>query len=108
MRKSGLTGEQIFELDCRKQGLRPEREHRFSPTRRWRFDFAFPESKLAVEVEGGVWTAGRHTRGTGFSKDCEKYAEAAVLGWRVIRVTTEMVNDGSAINYTLRALGGTT
>ena len=60
-------------------------EHRFHPTRRWRFDFAFVAQRLAVEVEGGVWTGGRHTRGYGYAADCEKYNEATRLGWRVLR-----------------------
>jgi very-short-patch-repair endonuclease len=84
--------------------LRPEREYPFHPTRKWRFDFAWPDLKLAVEVEGQTWHAGRHTRGSGFEKDCEKYAEAAILGWRVIRVTADMVVDGRGIGFVRRLL----
>ena len=65
------------------------REYRFAPPRRWRFDYAFPQHKVAVEVEGGVWIRGRHTRGAGFVKDLEKYSEAAILGWAVIRVVPD-------------------
>lgn len=79
-------------------------EYRFDPRRRWRFDFAWPLLKVAAEVEGGSWTAGRHTRGSGFEADCEKYAEAAIAGWLVIRVTTEMVEDGRAVNFIERAI----
>lgn len=68
-------------------GLSPETEYRFDPKRRWRFDFAWPTHLLALEVEGAVWTNGRHTRGSGFIKDMEKYNRAAVLGWRVLRTT---------------------
>jgi very-short-patch-repair endonuclease len=82
----------------------PTLEYRFDPRRRWRFDFAFPLLKVAVEVEGGSWTAGRHTRGSGFEADCEKYAEAAIAGWLVIRVTTEMVEDGRAVAFVERAI----
>ena len=74
-------------------------EFRFHPTRRWRFDFAFERIKFAVEVEGGTWSGGRHTTGSGFEKDCEKYAEALMLGWKVLRVTGKMVRDGRAISY---------
>lgn len=64
----------------------PVCELKFHPTRRWRFDFAWPEAKLALESEGGSWTGGRHTRGHGFRNDCAKYSEASLLGWRVLRV----------------------
>jgi very-short-patch-repair endonuclease len=74
----------------------PEREFRFC-ARRWRFDFAWPTLKLAVEVEGGTWAGGRHTTGAGFEKDAEKYNEAVVLGWRVLRVTPNMIEDGRAL-----------
>ena len=60
-------------------------EHKFHETRKWRFDFAWPDQKLAVEVEGGAFSGGRHTRGIGFVKDCEKYNAAVLAGWRVLR-----------------------
>lgn len=63
------------------------REYRFDPSRRWRFDYAIPAHKIAIEVEGGVWTQGRHTRPAGFLGDMEKYNAAAVLGWRILRTT---------------------
>lgn len=67
----------------------PEKEHRFDKTRRWRFDFAYPKIKLAIEIEGAVWTQGRHTRGIGFIKDCEKYNAATLQGWKVLRYTCD-------------------
>lgn len=79
-------------------------EHRFAPPRRWRFDFAFPDEMLAVEVEGGTWVQGRHSRGSAFTADCIKYAEAMILGWRVLRVTGDMVSDGTAVELVRRAL----
>jgi len=63
----------------------PEREYRFDPERRWRFDFAWPGLKVAVEIEGGVWIRGRHVRPAGYLGDLEKYNRAVVLGWRVLR-----------------------
>ncbi len=76
-----------FERLLRSVGLpAPVREHRFHPVRRWRFDYAWPEQRVALEVDGGVWTGGRHTRGAGFIKDMEKLNAATVAGWRVVRV----------------------
>ena len=52
---------------------------------------------IVVEVEGGTWAKGRHTRGKGFENDCRKYNSAALLGYRVLRFTTNMVNSGEAL-----------
>lgn len=82
----------------------PEREHRFHPKRKWRLDFAWPDHGWALEVEGGTWVKGAHTRGKKFEMDCNKYAEAALAGWRVLRVTTDMVRRGEALAYVERAL----
>lgn len=91
-------GEDALAWQLRALGLAaPEREHRFDPSRRWRFDFAYPEQRIAIEVEGGSWVAGRHARGLGFEKDIEKYNAAAVAGWMVLRFTTAMVDDGRAL-----------
>ena len=75
----------------------PEREYPFAPPRKFRADFAWPDRRLLVEVEGGTWTRGRHTRPEGYAKDCEKYNTAALCGWRVLRFTGGMVSDGSAL-----------
>ena len=69
-------------------------EHRFHPTRRWRFDYCWPELKIAVEVHGGTYTNGRHTRGLGFTGDREKMNEAAICGWTVLEVTSAQVRSG--------------
>ena len=80
----------------------PEREYRFARKpdppvlrrrRRWRFDFAWPAGRVAVEVEGAVFARGRHTRGKGFTEDCWKYDTAEALGWSVLRVTAGMLRD---------------
>lgn len=63
----------------------PVAEYRFHEDRKWRFDFAFPEQKIAIEIEGGLWNQGRHNRPASMIKDMEKYNEAAILGWRVLR-----------------------
>lgn len=67
------------------------REYRFDPKRRWRFDFALPAKRVAFEMEGGIWSGGRHTRGAGFIADCEKYNTATLAGWRIIRVTAQAI-----------------
>ena len=84
---------------CVAAGLpEPVPEFRFAPPRKWRFDYAWPPEKVALEIEGGVWTQGRHTRGSGYIKDIEKYSEAAVRGWKVIRVTPDtLLTDGLAL-----------
>lgn len=101
--KVGSKGEEAFALHCRVDGLNPVRELAFHPKRRWRFDFAFPDQMVAVEIEGGV--NGRHQRIGGFVGDCYKYNAAVILGWRVLRFTTAMVLAGEAINTTRQALG---
>jgi hypothetical protein len=66
-------------------------EYRFHPTRRWRFDLAWPAVKVAVEMQGAVWTAGGHTRGVGYHNDRDKREAAEALGWRVFyRTATDM------------------
>lgn len=55
-------------------------------------------------VEGGTWQKGRHTSGEGYQNDCEKYAEAVLLGWTVIRATTQQVTSGTALKWVERAL----
>lgn len=95
-----------FDKQCDLAGLpRPQAEYRFHPTRKWRFDWAIlGPPLLAIEVEGGAWTGGRHTRGAGFEKDLEKYAEALVLGWRILRVTPKQIEDGTALTLVGRIL----
>lgn len=83
----------------------PERQFRFCETRRWRADFAYPSASLLIEVDGGAYVAGRHTRGAGFEADCEKASTAAALGYRVIRVTGRMVKSGMAVELIRQALG---
>ena len=84
----------------------PVMEYCFAPPRRWRFDLAWLDQRLAVEIDGGVWTQGRHTRGSGVVKDCEKFAHAAIHGWRVMRVVPQQVKNGQAIRWIEAALTG--
>jgi len=93
-------GEELFLAHLIRGGLEvPEQEHKFLDRRRFRFDFAWVERKIAVEIEGGVWVGGRHTRGGGYSRDLEKYNLATLHGWRVCRFTTQDVTTQKAIAF---------
>jgi very-short-patch-repair endonuclease len=97
--------ETLFALHVRAAKLpEPQREYRFDPSRRWKFDFAWPNWQVAVECEGGIWTHGRHTRGSGFEADCEKYNTATVQGWRVLRFTSGIIQSGAAIATLIEAV----
>lgn len=74
----------------------PEREHRFHSVRRWRFDFAWPRWRIALEVQGGIFTGGRHTRGAALLREHEKLNAAAIAGWRVLFATPRQVQNGEA------------
>jgi very-short-patch-repair endonuclease len=95
--KIGSEAEEALALQFRAMRIAVEREHEFHPQRKWRFDFAIPEKFIAIEIEGGIWKGGRHTRGSGFAADLEKYEEAQRLGWWVYRCSPEMVKNGRAI-----------
>jgi len=85
---------------------KPEREFTFHPTRKWRFDFAWPEHKVAAEIDGGTMgpVRGRHVSPEGFERDAEKFNVAQAEGWRVFRYTSRMVRTGSAIIHLAREL----
>lgn len=74
------------------------KEHKFHPTRKWRFDYAITAHKIAIEVEGGVWTGGRHTSPKGFLGDIEKYNAATVMGWRVLRTIPDELCTNATLN----------
>ncbi len=84
--------ERRFELLWRTlDGPKLESEFRFHPTRRWRADYAHIESRTLIELEGGVWVGGRHNRAAGFVADAEKYFEATMGGWRVVRLVNSQL-----------------
>ncbi len=85
----------------------PVGEHRFASPRLWRFDYAWKEQKVALEVEGGAWRGGRHTRGKGFTGDMEKYNRAVKLGWRVLRFTPDQLRNGEAFSELVEILEAT-
>lgn len=97
------VAEYLFQIQA--AGLEmPEFEFSFHDDRRWRADFAWPDRMLLAEYEGGIYTKGAHVRGKHFESDCEKYNEATLLGYRVLRFTHRMVHDGMALEMTERAL----
>lgn len=91
--------EDLFALHVRAEKLpMPIREYKAIPDRKFRFDFAWPDHKLLVEIHGGVYSQGRHTRGVGFTKDREKMRTAQKLGYTVYEYTTSDVTKGIAID----------
>src|SRR3990167_5526682 len=93
---SALTDRLVLQIRAA-QLPAPQREVRGCLDRRWRVDCAWDDLRLAVEVEGGTWIRGRHARGRGMRADCEKYNRVVLDGWTLLRVTTDMVRDGSAL-----------
>lgn len=98
MSKSGIETQLAFQIKayCLPG---PEREYRFHPERRWKFDFAWPWQKIAVECEGGGWQFGGHNRESGRKKDREKFNNATRLGWRVYHFDGEDVSRGKAVRW---------
>ena len=91
-RPRGSALENRFALLWRGLGGPPlEREFRFHPVRKWRADFAHLPSRTLMEIEGGIWVRGRHTTPKGFAADAEKYLEAALAGWRVLRLVDRQI-----------------
>ena len=104
-KKKKITVTDVFTAIC-KADLRVEcvKEYHFHPTRKWRFDYAIPQHKIAVEVEGGVWTGGRHVNPKGFLGDIEKYNTATLMGWRVFRTTPDDLYRLATINLLKNAI----
>lgn len=103
-----LTGETLvraFLLALDDAGIvRPEREVTFHRTRKWRFDFAWRAPKVALEMDGGVFSGGRHVRGQGFLDDMAKLNAATLLGWRVFRCTPDTLCDPATLHMVREAL----
>lgn len=82
-----------------------EQEFEFHPKRKWRADFHLVGKKILVEVEGAIWSGGRHTRGKGYIGDMEKYNAATMMGFQVIRFSTDQVKSGHAIQQIEKLVG---
>jgi very-short-patch-repair endonuclease len=89
-------GEETLSLHLRANGIDFVREYEFAKPRKYRADF-YILPNILIEVEGGTWSGGRHTRPSGYTDDCAKYNLATLLGFAVLRYTTEMVERGDAI-----------
>lgn len=99
----------FFTLLC-KSDLKMEcvKEYKFHETRKWRFDYAIPAHKIAIEVEGGVWTGGRHISPKGFLGDMEKYNTATIMGWRVLRTIPDELCTNATLNMIRETIRRTT
>ena len=87
--KAGSRGEEEFALQLRAYRIPYDREVVFCAGRKWRFDFLI--GNIAVEIDGGTWSQGRHSRGAGYERDCEKLNTAVKMGYRILRYTPAMV-----------------
>ena len=94
----------MFEKIIKTFGVECVAEHRFHDKRKWRFDYAIISHKIAIEVEGAVWINGRHTRGSGFLKDMEKYNEAVACGWVILRCEPKMLLSSEFLNIIKRTI----
>jgi len=96
----------LLEKHLRELGLDFCREFQVAPKRKWRFDYYLaPTTNIAIEIEGSVYTNGRHTRGKGFEADCIKYNTAAMMGYRVLRFSTGQILRGEAKQFLAEWLG---
>ena len=91
------VGESLLATQLKVLRIEFEREFKFHQKRKWRADFHIVGKRILVEVEGGVWSGGRHTRGKGYIGDMEKYNAAVVMGYQVLRFSTEQVKSGLAV-----------
>lgn len=100
-----LKAASLFPALCAAHGLpEPEPEFKFHPRRKWRWDFAWIAEKVALEIQGALWTQGRHSRGTGYLADNEKANAGVILGWRLLRVSPAEIKSGAVFPLLRRAL----
>lgn len=97
--KAPSVGEAVLcrQLDALK--IDYEQEFKFHPVRKWRADFLITGYSILIEVEGGVFVNGGHSRGKAYTNNCEKYNTAATMGYYVIRSTTDQVKSGECVKF---------
>ena len=83
----------------------PKVEYKFHPDRRWRFDWGWPDLKIAVECQGGLFIRGAHARGAYIVKSQEKYNYAALMGWRIFYFQPKEFNNGVAVDILDQVFG---
>lgn len=97
------AGEILFHKHMNELGLVLLPEYKFCEERKWRFDFVLARhptlKKVAFEIDGGSWSGGRHTRGAGFQRDCDKGNCAIANDWKVFHFTTDDVMAGRAKDF---------
>lgn len=104
-----VVGDRLFLAILKQQGLpAPTPEYQFHPTRRWRWDWCWPDHKLALEVQGGIWAKGAHSSGVGIQRDIEKFSEGAALGWRLLLCEPKNLPTLGTADLIRRALRGRT
>jgi hypothetical protein len=90
---------------CVGDGLpEPAIDARWHPTRRWEWDLSWPEYKVALEVQGGLYTGGKHVRVAGYLNDVAKLNEGQLLGWLVLWCVPRQLDDGTALALIRAAL----
>jgi very-short-patch-repair endonuclease len=72
-----------------------ERYSRSKRSKRYRLDFAHPDSRTGIEIQGGVYSRGRHVTGSGYERDCKKYNLAYTSGWTIFLLTSTMAKDAA-------------
>lgn len=82
--KSGYSRPVVLAWFAHEQVPLPVFEYEFCMSRKWRFDLCWPDRKVALECQGGIWKQGRHTRGAALLKEWEKLNMAAICGWRIL------------------------
>lgn len=103
MKHSPLQAALEFQMKAAKLP-EPVPEYKIVPNRKFRWDYAWPDLKLAVEVNGGIWVQSGHSSGTGIARDAEKLNLAVLEGWRVLVFTKDPIKDGRALRWLTEAI----
>lgn len=104
--------ERAFELQLRAVKINYQTQFKWNSGRKWRADFyVWPGPgdrtgiEILVEIQGGTWQQGRHTRGRGYQEDCAKLAEAQLAHYTIFFGTAKHIKSGELLRWVERALG---